>query len=408
MMPTRFSQVTSNWVLSVFVGIAAALPLNGLARTDAASANAAPTQVLREVSANELPTLLPDGDLETLRVALRRQLRSCERDNARRSQTTIQFGSRSVTRREWCLGTGRAFLKLAEESADFASLYAKARNQFKWYQSAGATGAGDVRFTGYYFPVLEASRTPTERFKFPFYRLPSDLVQVTIDGKSVWRRKNPDGTFSMYWDRAAIDGRGALRGKGLEIGYVESAYEAFVMDVQGAGALIFTKPDGSKERVILNYSGQNGHPYVGIGSVLKQRGVPGEYLSMPGMKRYFRENPDQLESVLYSNPSYVFFKESKEGPLGTEVVLSPGHSIAIDRKLHPMGAVALLQTTRPEGQDHIVDRWLRFSRLAVTQDVGGAIRGPGRVDFYWGEGTYAEFAGGHMNQQGVLYFPLLP
>ncbi len=384
MMPIRLAQVT----------------LICLAFSSAAAASS-----LKEIPSVQLPSLALEGDLPTFRTALEKQIESCEKDSTTR---TLMFGTRKVTRKEWCLTTGRAFLRLARSAPDFATLMTTAKSQFLWFRSTGATGAGDVTFTGYYFPSLEASRVATARFSVPLYRRPPELVQTVVNGKKAWRRKNPDGSHSMFHDRRAIDEHGALAGRGLEIAYVEDAYEAFIFEVQGAGALNFTRADGTKERVVLNYAAQNGHPYVAIRRVLKDRGVPEEFLSMPGMKRWFKANPRELKPVLYENPSYVFFKEDADGPLGTEVVLSPGHSIAIDPAAHPMGAVALFRASRPLRNGDLVAGWVDIARLAVTQDVGGAIRGAGKVDVYWGEGPDAEFAAGHMNQPGELFVPLLP
>jgi membrane-bound lytic murein transglycosylase A len=44
------------------------------------------------------------------------------------------------------------------------------------------------------------------------------------------------------------------------------------------------------------------------------------------------------------------------------------------------------------------------SRFVLNQDTGGAIRGPGRVDVFWGRGHDAELAASEMKQLGDLYF----
>jgi membrane-bound lytic murein transglycosylase A len=354
----------------------------------------------RKVSPSDLPMVPMEGDLENLKTALKRQVAQCESQNGEHKYV---FGNRRVTRREWCISTGTAFLKLADSSQDVASLYAKARTEFEWYRSIGGNGQGEVLFTGYYFPSLAGSLAQSAPFNVPFYMKPADLVQVVEGGKKVWRRKNVDGSFSTYHDRRTIDEGKALAGKGLELAWVSDAYDAAIFQVQGAGAVML--PDG--RRMILNYAAQNGHPYVSMRRILKEKGVAEEYLSMPGMKRYFKEHPEELKPTLMKNPSYVFFKVDDDGPYGTEVVLSPGHSIAVDNKIYPMGAMALYKTTRPISSGEGVGAWKEFSRFAVTQDVGGAIQGPGRIDIYWGEGDYAEFAAGHMNQPGELYFAVV-
>jgi membrane-bound lytic murein transglycosylase A len=118
-----------------------------------------------------------------------------------------------------------------------------------------------------------------------------------------------------------------------------------------------------------------------------------------------RENPGQREEILNHNESYVFFRVVEEGPLGNiEVPLTAGRSIATDSRLFPKGALVYISAERP-----IIDYsgtiigWVPFSRFALNQDTGGAIRGPGRVDLFWGSGEAAGIPAGHMKTDGRLY-----
>ena len=54
-----------------------------------------------------------------------------------------------------------------------------------------------------------------------------------------------------------------------------------------------------------------------------------------------------------------------------------------------------------------IQNWINFTRFVLAQDTGGAIRGPGRADLFWGNGHYAEIAAGHMQHVGKLYFFVL-
>ena len=45
-----------------------------------------------------------------------------------------------------------------------------------------------------------------------------------------------------------------------------------------------------------------------------------------------------------------------------------------------------------------------MSRLVLNQDTGGAIRGPGRVDVFFGSGAEAGSLAGRMKNVGELYF----
>jgi membrane-bound lytic murein transglycosylase A len=80
--------------------------------------------------------------------------------------------------------------------------------------------------------------------------------------------------------------------------------------------------------------------------------------------------------------------------------LTPGRSIAVDPAFVPLGLPVWLDTTRP-------DTNAPLRRLVVAQDKGGAIKGAGRVDLFWGAGREAEAVAGPMRQQGT-YWAIVP
>jgi membrane-bound lytic murein transglycosylase A len=134
-----------------------------------------------------------------------------------------------------------------------------------------------------------------------------------------------------------------------------------------------------------------------------------EEMSMQKIREYLHNHPEEMDAVLNHNPSYVFFKIEPDGPLGNiNVKLTPGRSIALDWRIFPPAALAFIQTEKPvvdsTGQIH---NWQPFTRFALNQDTGGAIRGPGRADLFWGNGPYAEIAAGHLKHTGELYFLVL-
>ncbi|HEX6013293.1 MAG TPA: MltA domain-containing protein, partial [Geminicoccaceae bacterium] len=135
---------------------------------------------------------------------------------------------------------------------------------------------------------------------------------------------------------------------------------------------------------------------------------PRERMSMQAIRAWLEANPDQAPGMMARNGSYVFFRELPElatapGPLGAQgVPLTPGRSLAVDRKFLPLGAPFWLDTTAPFPDG---DRPLR--RLVVAQDTGGAIRGPVRGDIFWGADPLAEHLAGHMKSPGRLFI-LLP
>jgi membrane-bound lytic murein transglycosylase A len=260
--------------------------------------------------------------------------------------------------------------------------------------------------TGYYVPDLRGSRQASPAYPYPLYRRPDDLL--VIDLRSVYPdlgsyrlRGRLDGQRVIpYWDRAAIDGD-ARPLVGQELCWVDDPVELFFLQIQGSGRILFD--DGT--RVMVNYAEQNGHPYRSVSKWLIDRGImPREKMSMQNIKSWARENPGQVNELLNTNPSYVFFRElpgdadSPPGALG--VPLTPGRSVAVDPRYTPLGAPVFLATTWPDS-----DRPL--SRLMMAQDTGGAIKGPVRADFFWGLGDTAGAQAGRMKQP-LRMWVLLP
>jgi membrane-bound lytic murein transglycosylase A len=74
--------------------------------------------------------------------------------------------------------------------------------------------------------------------------------------------------------------------------------------------------------------------------------------------------------------------------------------MAVDTSIHPGGVPMFVQTTAPGlGGD--------WSGLLVSQDTGGAIKGPVRGDLYFGTGPEAGAAADTVNAPGRLWV-LLP
>lgn len=278
---------------------------------------------------------------------------------------------------------------------------------FTPYQVSGRDETAGL-FTGYFEPLLRGSRRPEGPYRYPLFKRPSDLVSVDLgqfDPELKGRRiagHVADGRLLPYADRAAID-KGALDGRELELLWVDDPVDRFFLEIQGSGQVRL--PDGGTIRV--GYADQNGRPYRAIGKDLIELGaIPREQVSMQTIRAWLAANPREAPGVMARNPSYVFFREMKDqaaGPEGAQgVPLTPGRSLAVDRKFLPLGAPVWLDTTAPHPDG---ERPLR--RLLVAQDTGGAIRGPVRGDVFWGAGALAEHLAGHMKSEGRLYL-LLP
>jgi membrane-bound lytic murein transglycosylase A len=260
--------------------------------------------------------------------------------------------------------------------------------------------------TGYYEPLLRGSRTRSERYKYPIYGVPKDLL--TIDLSSVYpdlKNKRLRGRLEgnrvvPYYSRGDIDD-GATPIGGSEIVWVDDAIDVFFLHIQGSGQVQLD--DG--ERVRVGYADQNGYPFRSLGRKLIDAGeIAPERASMQGIKEWARKNPKRVQAFLNANPSYVFFRvlpNDLSGPLGAlGVPLTAERSIAIDPRVIPLGVPVYLVTTWPNTSDPL-------ERLMVAQDTGGAIAGGVRADFFWGFGDAAGAQAGKMRQSGKMWV-LLP
>ena len=162
-------------------------------------------------------------------------------------------------------------------------------------------------------------------------------------------------------------------------------------------------PDGTHVR--LGYAGRNGRRYTAVGRELVAAGVMTlEGVTMPSIRAWMVANPVAAQALMHKNQSFVFFRVLKgDGPIGAQgVVLTPGRSIAIDRKYWPLGVPVWIDTIDP-GTRPVAS----LRRLGIAQDTGSAIKGAVRADYFWGHGRKAGDKAGIMKARGSLYM-LLP
>ncbi len=287
----------------------------------------------------------------------------------------------------------------------------KARAFFEsFFQPYLATDVKKVKaaqglFTGYYEAGLRGAKSQGGIYQTPLYKRPDDLVLVGLgEFKRDWRGKRlagrlEGGQLVPYATRAEIEA-GKLRGKNLELAWVDDPVDAFFLHIQGSGRVLFA--DGSTMRV--GYDGHNGHDYTSIGRILIERGeVSKENMSMQAIRKWMAAHPKKGQDLMRENSSFIFFRELKDdGPIGAQgVVLTPGRSLAIDKRYMALGLPVWLHTfTDPVAKKPL-------SRLLVTQDTGGAIKGVVRGDVFWGFGEEAALRAGKMKERGS-YFVLLP
>ncbi|XXQ68892.1 murein transglycosylase A [Neisseriaceae bacterium B1] len=307
-----------------------------------------------------------------------------------------------------------------------------------WQVSQNGQVGGTI--TGYYEPVLEGDVRQTARARFPIYGVPRDFVSVSLpanlrNSKGSVRiaqtgansgeiRSNGQyvanlgqfaktasttslkgrfvgNQFVPYYTRHQING-GALDNRAPILGYANDPVELFFLHIQGSGRL--RTPDGRYVR--LGFADNNGFAYTSIGRYMADRGyLPLSQTSMQSIKAYLAANPNRLAEVLGQNPRYIFFRPltgaAEQGPIGAlGVPLTGEFSGAVDKHHITLGAPLFVATTHPDTRQGL-------NRLIVAQDTGSAIKGPVRVDYFWGYGDAAGQTAGKQKYTGYVW-QLLP
>lgn len=253
----------------------------------------------------------------------------------------------------------------------------------KPYRVESHQGESQGLVTGYFEPMLEATRRPLAGFQVPVLAPPADLNQ-----------RRP------YFTRQQIESDPQLRSRlrAHELAFLEDPLDLLVLQIQGSGRLRINDSAGRPQWVRMAFAGHNEHPYQSIGKTLIERGElrPGE-ASWPSIRDWLKRNPQQARDLLWSNPRYVFFREEplpdpNLGPRGAQgVPLTPGRSIAVDRNSIPYGTPVWLDASEPLSNTPL-------RRLMMAQDTGSAIVGAVRADYFWGWGSEAEAQAGRMKQ----------
>ena len=255
------------------------------------------------------------------------------------------------------------------------------KQRFQPYRVETLQGASDGLLTGYFEPVMDASRLPRPGFAVPLYGVPSSLGQ-----RKPW--------FTREEMESQAQARAALKGK--ELVCLADPGDAMVLHIQGSGRIRVTEADGRVRTVRLAFAGTNDHPYKSIGSWLLEQGLTRD-ATWPGIKAWIAKNPQRVNELLWKNPRVVFFKEESLagaaadlGPKGAQgVPLSAGRSIAVDPGSIPYGTPVWLASSGPQAQ---------LQKLVLAQDTGSAIVGGVRADYFAGSGQAAGELAGRLKQ----------
>lgn len=301
---------------------------------------------------------LPGWGFDALHEAWNAWLRSCERP-------APGFGP-------VCAEVRQLTLASAEEQHDWLM------RRLQPYRLSAPAGETKGLLTGYYEPVMSASRLPDAGFGVPLYRLPAGV-------------KNGTPWYSRQDMERSPQAKAAL--KGQEIAWLADPIDALLLQIQGSGRLNITEADGSQRQVRLAYAGTNGQPYQSVARWLLDRKLINSG-TWEAIRAWAQQNPGRVPEMLAANPRVVFFREealgefeARFGPRGAQgVALTPGRSIAVDRDSIPYGTPVWLRSAGPAAQ---------FEKLVLAQDTGSAIVGAVRADYFtgWGDDAYTLAAG---------------
>ena len=243
----------------------------------------------REISPVGLGSMVDDASYETMMTALRRQEAAFNRRSlsdeliiAGQSypmsvlkDTLISF-RRLFQQRKSCLDNGGSDCQ--------AKFDTRMKNDFRWYRPL-VRGRTDAHFTGYYSPTFYAKKTPTRNFQYGLYNIPSDPQDRALT-------------------RNDILFRGALRGKGLKLFYMDDPFELFLLHVEGGG-VVETMENGQSKQYFLSYAGTNGQKFSFIGPYMRDQGyIPNA--SVAEQRKFLKANPDKWEEIYAQTPSYVY------------------------------------------------------------------------------------------------------
>lgn len=308
---------------------------------------------LKEVSYRDLPGWRQDN----LTEALPALIQSCQKP-------TQEWG-------DFCKGLVKLQGKSSEKIAKYIQSHLVPYRVVSYGSDTGF-------FTGYYEAELTGTRERVSEMQVPIYGLPDDYEK----DKKICSRAEIEQNQNF---NAPI------------IAWADNPVDKFILQVQGSGRMM--TPDGE---IKLGYAGNNGHQFVGIGTIMREAELlePGKG-SMPEMRKWLCANPEKARELMAKNPRYIFFKEVQgDSPYGSSgVVLTPKRSIAVDSSYIPMHTPVWLNTTDPDN--------VPLQRLVVAQDIGSAIKGGIRADFFWGHGAEAFDKAGRMKSSGQYYL-LLP
>jgi membrane-bound lytic murein transglycosylase A len=300
-----------------------------------------------------------------------------------------------------------AFKGILQSNVSVEQKKKRIAEDFLVLRAVGANGDGSIVFTGYYEPLLEGSLTQTNKYKYPLYKSPPDIVMEKVSAHETKIGRNENGRIVPYYTRREIDIDGVLKGKGLELIWVSDPVELSSLHVQGSGKIKLE--DG--KIMTVSYAQNNGRPFRSVTlNMLDQNKIDRSDSSYRGFKMWLKSKSEkEIFEILSYNERYIFFRFVDREPVGSlGQSVTPDRSIATDPDYFPQGALSFIRLRKPIlDEDYKVVKRVDFSRFVLNQDKGSAIKGPGRVDLFCGFGPKAQATAGSLKENGELYFLIL-
>jgi membrane-bound lytic murein transglycosylase A len=360
-----------------------------------------------KLSPEKAPDFVDDADTASLRTAA---LQSLTYYRSLPTDAVYTLASDTYTAADFAESTA-LFIDLMDQAASCKAWKDSILKNFQVYQSVGTDPQQTVTFSSYYEPMISARIKRTDKYHYPIYGRPSDLIDVDLglfdpayQGARMSGRR--DGhKLVPYYTRAEIDSHHRIKQKARIVAWAKSPSDIFFLQIEGSGWLNL----GGKKKLRIRYDGDNGRRYRSAGQYLIASGKVSS-LSHDGFEEYLTSHPKERQSILNVNERYVFFRVDHSSTSAfaygnLEVPLTAGRSIATDPKLFPKGALAWIATDHPVlDEDGVQTSTAPLTSFMLNQDEGGAIQGPGRVDFFAGEGPEALRFATHFWQKGQLYF----
>ena len=225
------------------------------------------------------------------------------------------------------------------------------------------------KLTGYYEPEINVSKTKTSHYSIPILKFKKKFLGI--------KRNLINETFIendvLLWTDDIVD--------------------FFFLQIQGSGIGVFD--NGGKIKIL--YGGNNNLKYTSIGKVLlKRKLLDQKKVNLFTIKKFLRQNPKKIDSILNENHRYIFFKTSinnKKNPKGAfGINLIPNVSIAVDKKHYPLGIPLLYKEAKSQTY-----------KPTFAIDTGSAIVGKNRADLFTGNGKTAEKNAGMLKKKLLLY-----